>query len=96
MADDDSIKALLEKLCSLQEQQLTKLTELTERSAKAHERIDKLQEFWRDKLVKHEENQKKLLARATGQVVGVWLRAAVTAFMLGLIALAIIVAHYLK
>jgi len=47
MADDESIKALLERLCSLQEQQLTKLTELAERSAKAHERIDKMQEFWR-------------------------------------------------
>jgi hypothetical protein len=50
MADDDSVKALLERLCSLQEQQLTKLTELAERSAKAHERIDKVQEFWREKL----------------------------------------------
>ncbi len=96
MADDESIKALLERLCSLQEQQLTKLTELAERSAKAHERIDKMQEFWRQGLAKYEESQKKLLARATSQVVGVWVRAALTAFMLGLIALAIIVAHYLK
>jgi hypothetical protein len=96
MADDDSVKALLEKLCSLQEQQLTKLTELAERSAKAHEKIEKMQDLWRQTLAKYEETQKKALARATGQVIGVWVRAALTAFMLALIALAIIVAHYLK
>jgi hypothetical protein len=96
MPEDDSLKPLLEKLCSLQEQQLAKLSELVERSATARERIEKLQDLWQRSLTTYEESQKKAGARAAGQTFGLWIRTALTVFMLGLIALAIIIAHYLK
>ena len=96
MPDDDSIRASLERICTLQEQQLAKLSEIAERSAKAHERITELQESWRQAMTRYDDSQKKLQARATGQTIGLWVRTLLQVFMLALIVIAIIVAHYLK
>ena len=96
MPEDESLKSLLERLCSLEEQQLAKLSAILERQVAAHERIDKLQDKWQSWISASEENQKKARAYARGQSFGAWLRTAMTLFMLGMIALAIIIAHYLK
>ncbi len=96
MPEDESLKSLLEKLCSLEEQQLAKLSAILERQVAAHERIDKLQDKWQNWISASEENQKKARAYTKGQSIGAWLRTVMTLFMLGVIALAIIIAHYLK
>ena len=96
MPDDDSLKTLLERQCSLQEQQLAKLSALLERSIAAHERVEKLQGMWQQWRETDLETQKKARAYATGQAIGAWLRTTLTVIMLGVIAVAIIVAHYLK
>jgi hypothetical protein len=89
MPDDDAIKSLLERLCSLQEQQVAKLSEALERAAAARERLEKL-------TAKLDEAQKTQARKAVGYQIGAWLRTALIVFMLGLIAIAIIVSHYLK
>lgn len=96
MSDDDQIKVLLERMCSLQEQQLAKLSEALERAAAARERIEKTSDGFRDMLAKLEEAQKTLAKRAIGYQLGAWLRTFTIVFMLGVIAIAIIVAHFLK
>ena len=89
MSEDESLKPLLERLCSIEEQQLAKLIAIDERQVAANERITK----W---MATAEENQKKARAYATGQAIGAWFRTGFIVFMLGLIAVAIIIAHYLK
>lgn len=96
MSDDDSIKVLLEKLCSLQEQTLAKLSEALDRSATARLEIEKLAQEGQRFFAKLEEAEKKARARAAGQMVGMWARTAIQAFMLALIVAAIIIVHYLK
>ncbi|MDQ6808724.1 MAG: hypothetical protein M3Z64_04785 [Verrucomicrobiota bacterium] len=93
MPDDETLKALLERLCTLQEQQLAKLSEIVERSTAAREKLEEMSQRW---LSTFEDSQKKMRARAAGQVFGAWVRTGLTVFMLGLIALAVIIAHYLK
>jgi hypothetical protein len=96
MADEKSIKALLERICSLQEQQVAKLSEALDRAAATRDRIENATEMWKNTLVKHEEAQKAQARRAVGYQIGAWLRTAMIVFMLAVIAVAIIVAHYLK
>jgi uncharacterized coiled-coil protein SlyX len=96
MTDDDSIKALLEKLCSLQEQQLAKLSEALERAAAARERVEKIGDSLKGFAAKLEEAQKMQAKRAVGYQIGAWIRTAFLGMMLFVIAIAIIVAHYLK
>jgi hypothetical protein len=96
MPDDDSIKALLEKLCSLQEQQLAKLSEALDRAAATRERVEKAADLWKSMAAKLEEAQKAQARRAVGYQIGAWLRTALIVFMLGVIAITIIVSHYLK
>jgi hypothetical protein len=93
MPDDQSIRTLLEKLCSLQEQQLAKLSELLDRTAAARQRVEELSQRW---ITAYEDSQKKLRARAAGQSVGLWIRGILTLIMLALIIVAIIVQRYLK
>jgi hypothetical protein len=89
MPDDDAIKSLLERLCSLQEQQLSKQSEALEIAVAARERLGKL-------TAKLEQAQKTQARKAVGYQIGAWLRTGLIVFMLGLIAIAIIVSHYLK
>jgi uncharacterized coiled-coil protein SlyX len=96
MPEDDSIKALLERLCSLQEQQVAKLSEALERAAAARERVEKVGDSLKGLVAKLEEAQKIQAKRAVGYQIGSWLRTFLIVFMLGVIAIAIIVAHYLK
>ena len=96
MPDDDSVKALLERLCSLQEQQLAKLSEALDKSAAARERLETIGQDWRRLIATLEQAQKTQAKRAVGYQIGAWLRTALIVFMLGVIAIAIIVAHYLK
>jgi hypothetical protein len=96
MPDDDSIKSLLERLCSLQEQQLAKLTEALERAAAARERLEKLADGLKGIGAKLEEAQKIQARKAVGYQIGAWIRTGFIVFMLGVIAIAIIVSHYLK
>jgi predicted secreted protein len=95
MPDDDSVKILLERLCSLQEQQLAKLSEALDRAAAARERLENATDTWRKMMAKFEEAQKTQARKAVGYQVGAWLRAGFIVFMLGVIAIAIIVSHYL-
>ena len=96
MPDDDSIKALLEKLCSLQEQQLAKLTEALERSAAARDRFEQVGDTLKGFVAALEQAQKTQAKRAVGYQIGSWLRTAFLGMMLFLVAIAIIIAHYLK
>ena len=93
---DDDIKSLLERLCSLQEQQLAKLSEALDRSAEARERLEKIGQDWQRLLAAMEQAQKAQARKAVGYQIGAWLRTAFIVFMLGVIAIAIIIAHYLK
>ena len=96
MPDDDSIKALLEKLCSLRKQQLAKLSEALERAAVARDRVERVTDSMKAFFAKLEEAQNTPAKRAVGYQVGAWLRTAFLGVMLFLVAIAIIVAHYLK
>ena len=96
MPDDDSVKALLERLCSLQEQQLAKLSEALERGAAARDRLEKVSDNLNGFAAKLQEAQKAQVKRETGYQIGAWLRTGFIVFMLGVIAIAIIVSHYLK
>jgi hypothetical protein len=95
MADDD-IKPLLERLCSLQEQQLAKLTEALDQSVAARERLEKVSDGWNSFRETLEKAQKDQAKRAVGYQIGSWVRTLLIVFMLGVIAIAIIIAHYLK
>jgi hypothetical protein len=93
MPDDDAIKSLLERLCSLEEEQLAKLSEALESASAARERLEKVADGFKAKL---EEAQKTQARKAAGYQIGAWLRTGFIVFMLGVIAIAIIVSHYLK
>jgi hypothetical protein len=95
MADDD-IKSLLERLCSVQEQQLAKLSEALDRSVAARERLDKMSDGWQRFQEALEKAQKDQAKRAAGYQIGSWVRTLLIVCMLGVIAIAIIIAHYLK
>ncbi len=96
MPADDSIKSLLERLCALQEQQLAKLSEALAQSAAARERLEKVSDGWQHLRETLEKAQKDQAKRAVGYQIGSWVRTFLFLFMLGVIAIAIIVAHYLK
>ena len=96
MTDDDAIKSLLERLCSLQEQQLAKLSEALEGAAAARERLEKVADGFKGIAAKLDEAQKTQARKAVGYQIGAWLRTGFIVFMLGVIAIAIIVSHYLK
>jgi hypothetical protein len=89
MPDDDAIKSLLERLCSLQEQVVAKQSQALDLAAAARERLEKLAEGFK-------EAQKTQARKAVGYQIGAWLRSGFIVFMLGVIAIAIIVSHYLK
>jgi hypothetical protein len=93
---DDDIKSLLERLCSLQQQQLAKLSEALDRSVAARERLEKMTDGWQRFQEALEKAQKDQAKRAVGYQIGSWLRTFLIVFMLGVIAIAIIIAHYLK
>jgi len=96
MRDDDSVKALLERLCSLQEQQLTKLSEALDRSAAARERLENIADTLKRAITTWDEAHKAQARRAIGYQISAWLRTILLVSMLAVIAVAIIVAHYLK
>jgi hypothetical protein len=96
MPDDDAIKTLLERLCSLQEQQVAKLSEALDKSAAARDRLEKIGQDWQRIISTIEQAQQTQAKRAVGYQIGAWLRTALIVFMLGIIAIAIIVSHYLK
>ena len=95
MADDDSLKQLLERLCSLQEQHLTLLRDSIERRERFDERQEKLQQAWERQMSLYEAGQKAYDQRAERHEKGVRVRGALTLIVLGLIVVAIIVAHFL-
>jgi hypothetical protein len=78
MPDDDSVRALLERLCSLQEQQLAKMSESLERYAEAKEKEQKLRELWERQMANYEQSQKAHEERAARHEKGVWVRAILT------------------
>jgi uncharacterized coiled-coil protein SlyX len=90
MPDDDAIKSLLERLSSLQEQQLAKLSEALERAAAARERLEKVADGFKGITAKLEEAQKTQARKAVGYQIGGWLRTGFIVSMLGVIAIAII------
>ncbi len=94
MADDD-IKPFLERLCALQEQQLAKLSEALDRSVAARERLEKMGDGWQRFQETLEKAQNDQAKRALGYQIGSWLRTFLIVFMLGVIAVAIIMARYL-
>jgi hypothetical protein len=65
MADDDSSKALLERLCALQEEQLALTRESLERQARLAERHEKAQEMWEQQSAEHRRLQKAYEERET-------------------------------
>ena len=58
MSDDDSVKALLEKLCTLQELHLALLRESIQRREGFEEREQQLQQAWERQMALYEETQK--------------------------------------
>ena len=58
MADDDSTKALLERLCALQEEQLALSRESRERDAQLLDKQEKAQAMWEQQLADHQGQQK--------------------------------------
>jgi methionyl-tRNA formyltransferase len=55
MAEDDSTKALLERLCALQEEQLALTRQSLERHEQRAQRQEKSQELWERQLAEHQD-----------------------------------------
>jgi hypothetical protein len=58
MADENSTKALLERLCALQEEQLALTRESIERHTRLAERQEKQQNIWEEEIAEHRQQQK--------------------------------------
>ena len=72
-----------------------KMSESLERYAEAKEKDQKLRELWERQLANYEQSQKAHEERAARHEKAMWTRAILTLVMLGLIAITIIVAHFL-
>ena len=94
MADDDSSKALLERLCSLQEQHLTLLRDSIERRERFTEREEKLQQAWERQMSLYEESQKLHEERAERHERSVRIRGIITLVIWAIIAIAFIVSQF--
>jgi hypothetical protein len=94
MPDDDSSKALLERLCSLQEQHLTLLRDSIERRERFAEREEKLQQAWGRQMSLYEESQKIHEERAERHERSVRIRGIITLVIWAVIAITFIVSRF--
>jgi hypothetical protein len=93
MPEDDDTKALLQKLCTLQEQQLAKLTELVDGYTRGAESSARSRELWDKQLRLHEESQKTYDERAERHERSVRVRGIITLILWAAIAVAVFI-HY--
>ncbi len=93
MADDASIKSLLERLCALQEEQLTLTRQSLERHEGRVQRQEKSQELSERQIALHEEHQKTYDERAERHKREVRICGIIMLVLRTTIAIAIIV-HY--
>jgi uncharacterized protein YcbX len=93
MADDDSTKPLLERLCALQEEQLALTRQSLERHEERVQRQEKSQELWERQLTLHEQHQKTYDERAERHEREVRIRGVIMLIIWATIAIAVIV-HY--
>ena len=91
MADDDSTKQLLERLCALQEEQLALTRQSLERHEERVQRQDKSQELWERQLALHEEHQKTYNERSERHEREVRIRGIIMVVLWAVIAISVVV-----
>jgi hypothetical protein len=95
MPDDDSLKPLLEKLCALEEQQLSKLNELVEHYSVLAKGGQKNDELFQRNAQLWEQDHKMYVEREERREKRTTRHALIILIILALIPVAIIVARFL-
>jgi hypothetical protein len=96
MPDIDPSKAPLEKLCSLQEQQLAKMTELLDVYSRIAAEAQKSHEMWQRDHVLYEQNHKTYEERAERHERGVRIRGILMLIIWAIIAMAVVAHYFIK
>jgi hypothetical protein len=95
MADNDPSEALLQRLCELQQQQLDKLDKLSEHLSQIAAEGRRNHEAYQGQLETYERDRNASNDLADSHRKSAAIRGFFIIVMLGLIAAAIIVAHFL-
>jgi hypothetical protein len=95
MTDNDSSESLLQKLCELQQQQLDKLDKLSEHLSQIAAEGRKNHDAYKGQLETYERDRKASSDLAESHRKSAATRGFLIIAMLGLIAAAIIIAHFL-
>ena len=94
MPDDDSTRALLERLCALQEEQLTLTRQSIERHEQRAERQVKSQELWERQLAEHEQHLKAQHEQVARHERLTNVRGAIILAILIIIAIAFVISRF--
>ena len=96
MPDNDPSIAALEKLCSLQEQQLAKMKELLEVYSRVAADAQKSHEMWQRDHASYQESREAYEERAQRHERGVWIRGILMLIIWAIIAVAVVAHYFLK
>ena len=94
MAENDASEALLQKLCELQQQQLDKLDKLSEHLSQIAAEGRRNHDAYQGQLETYERDRKASSDLADSHRKSAAIRGFLIIAMLGLIAVAIIIAHF--
>ena len=95
MDDEKPLASQIARLCDLQEQQLTKLTELVERFTRIADGSQRSHEIYAEQVKTWEEDRKEARERQEEREKRTLRHGIIIMIILALIPVAIIIAHFL-